>query len=195
MVIPVKCRWSQWLVVGLLILLLGFSVRAAGAGIAFQEFSIQPDSEQQKNTLLTNVRLSYQLNEYLREGLLNGMTLEGEIRFDLEWHNAWWWNASKSLDKVKTELKYHSLSQHYQLVRLDTNEHWNFPTLVSALEKMGTLKNYPLPALPANARHNDAAIFVSAKLKPQSLELPLQVQSLFSDRYSLESEGVMWPIP
>ena len=195
MVIPVKYRWSQWLVVGLLILLLGFSVRAAGAGIAFQEFSIQPDTEQPKVLLLANVKLSYQLNEYLREGLLNGMTLEGEIRFDLEWHNAWWWNASKSLDKVKTELKYHSVSQHYQLIRLDTNEHWNFPTLVSALEKMGTLKNYALPVLPANAHHNDAAIFVSAKLKPQSLELPLQVQSLFSDHYSLESEGVMWPIP
>ena len=196
MIIPAKYRLIQLLFGSILLFCLGFPVSMAAAdGIAFQEFSIQQDSDTQPSTLRATVKLDYQLNDYLRDGLLNGMTLESEIRFELEWHNAWWWNDSKALDKIKTELKYHSLSQHYQLVRLDTNEHWNFPTLISALEKMGTLKNYELPALPAKAYHNDAAIFVTAKLKPQAMELPLQVQALFSDRYSLESEGVMWPIP
>jgi len=96
---------------------------------------------------------------------------------------------------LKTELKYHALSQHYQLVRLDTNENWNFPTLTSALDKMGTLTDYPLPPLPANAYKNDASIFVTASLRPESMELPLKVQTLFSDRYALTSEGVAWPIP
>jgi hypothetical protein len=60
---------------------------------------------------------------------------------------------------------------------------------------MGHLEDQPLPALPENAYHNDASLFVVAKLTPKSLHLPLKVQALFTDRYSLESEGVMWPIP
>ena len=194
MTIPSRRRFSHWLVMVCLVFALGQLVlSAADEGIDIREFSIYQDTDAPQ--LLANVKLDFQLNDYLREGLLNGMSLQSEINFELEWHNSWWWNDNKPLDSVKAELKYHSLSQHYQLVRLDTNEHWNFPTLASALDKMGTLKSYALPTLPKNAYHSDAAIFVTASLKPQSLELPLKVQALFSDRYSLESEGVMWPIP
>lgn len=165
----------------------------ATSGITFREFSIHQDSD--SKDLIANLSLDYELTSYLRDGLLNGMTLEHELSFTLEWHNAWWWNDTRRLDTIKTELSYHSLSRHYQLIRSDTNEHWNFPTLASALNKMGTLENYVLPPLPANAYNSDASIFVTAVLKPKAVELPLKVQSLFSDRYSLESEGVMWPIP
>lgn len=69
---------------------------------------------------------------------------------------------------VKSELKYHALSQHYQLLRLDTNENWNFSTLTSALERMGTLKDYMLPALPTEAHHNNASIVVYSRLAPKT---------------------------
>ena len=36
-------------------------------------------------TLVTQVQLDYQLTQYLRDGLLNGMTLENAVTFGLEW--------------------------------------------------------------------------------------------------------------
>jgi hypothetical protein len=181
-------------ILAVLLLVFSFTPQVwAGGEISFREFSIHQGDN--PGDLLANVKLDYELTPYLKEGLLNGMTLVSEIDFRLEWHNSWWWNSSKPLGVLKTELKYHSLSEHYQLVRLDTNENWNFPTLASALEKMGTLDDYPLPALPKNAFGADASIFVTAKLEAKSLNLPLHLGSFFSDRYSLESEGVMWPIP
>ena len=60
---------------------------------------------------------------------------------------------------------------------------------------MGHLEDYPLPALPQNAYGNDASLVVGVRLSPKTLHLPLKIQALFSDRYALESEGVMWPIP
>jgi hypothetical protein len=185
-------RFQRILAVLLLVFLFTLPVWAGGE-ISFREFSIQQGDN--PGELLANMKLDYQLTPYLRDGLLNGMTLVSEIDFNLEWHNSWWWNSSKPLDVLKTELKYHSLSEHYQLVRMDTNENWNFPTLASALDKMGTLDDYPLPELPKNAFGADASIFVTAKLEAKSLNLPLQLGNLFSDRYSLESEGVVWPIP
>ncbi|MBU0654371.1 MAG: DUF4390 domain-containing protein [Gammaproteobacteria bacterium] len=176
----------------MLALLLGQAV-AADTGLRFREFSIHAGNSPQ--SLLSSLKLDYQLTPYLREGLLNGMTLENEINFELEWHNTWWWNTRKRLYSVKAELKYHTLSKQYQVFRTGTKESWSYPNLVSALNRMGTLVDEPLPNLPPAAYNNDASIFVSAKLTPKTLYLPLKIQALFSDRYSLEAEGVMWPIP
>lgn len=176
----------------LLVMLLGQAV-AADSGIRFREFSVHASDKAKQ--LLTSLELDYQLTPYLREGLLNGMTLQNEINFDLEWHNTWWWNTRKRLYSVKAELKYHPISKQYQVFRTGTKQSWNYPNLVSALNQMGSLVDEPLPALPQNAYNSDAAIVVSAKLTPKTLYLPLKIQDLFSDRYSLEGEGVVWPIP
>jgi hypothetical protein len=192
-VASINYRRLRRLLSGLLLALMLAQAGATENGIYFREFSIYPGEQPQ--TLLSKLQLEYQLSDYLREGLLNGMTLENEIQFNIEWHNTWWWNTRRRLQTLKAELKYHPLSKQYQLVRLDTGENWSFPTLIGALEQMGHLEDQPLPALPENAYHNDASLFVVAKLTPKSLHLPLKVQALFTDRYSLESEGVMWPIP
>lgn len=185
-------RFYRFLAGLLLACLLGQAM-AADNGIHFREFSIR--NLNQSRALVNNLKLDYQLTDYLREGLLNGMTLENEIRFTLEWHHTWWWNTQKPLATVRAELKYHPLSKQYQVVRQDTRENWNFPNLPAALEQLGTLADYRLPKLPENAYHNDASIFVTATLSPKSLKLPLKLQELFTDRYSLQSDGVLWPIP
>ena len=188
-----KMAWIyRWLAVCLLVLAGSQRVLAEGE-ITFREVSLHP--AEKSGELVANLQLDYRLTPYLREGLLNGMALDSEIRFSIEWHNSWWWNSSKPLEIIKSQLTYHALSQHYQLVRLDTNENWNFPTLASALEKMGTLTDHVLPALPPSAYSNDASVFVTARLQAKMLELPLQLGKLFTNHYSLESEGVLWPIP
>lgn len=177
---------------GLLLLSLMGQALAAEDAIHFSEFSIRL---QKPKTLITNLKLDYDLSEDLREGLLNGLTLENETRFTLEWHNTWWWNTQKPLAIVKTELKYHPLSKQYQVMRKDTDENRNFPNLPAAVAYMGTLTEYPLPRLPNDAWGDNAAIFVDATLTQQSLALPLKLKALFSDDYTLESDGVLWPIP
>lgn len=192
--ITVKNSFFLRILAGLLTGLLLLPGAQAEDDISFVDFSIRPS--EQRRVLITDVQLDYRLGDYLRSGLLNGMTLESELLFMLEWHNTWWWNTQKPLASIKMRLKYHPLSQQYQVIRLNDKQHWNFPNLVTALEKMGKLSNYRLPPLPENALDNDAAVFVTAKLRPESLNLPLKMHSLFSDRYSLETTyGVMWPIP
>ena len=181
--------WIGWLLLG--VLTLG-QAHAADNAIRFSEFSIRIQKPQ---TLITNLKLDYDLSEDLREGLLNGLTLENETRFTLEWHNTWWWNTQKPLVIVKTELKYHPLSKQYQVMRKDTQENRTFSNLPAAVAYMGTLTEYRLPRLPNDAWGDNAAIFVDATLTQQSLALPLKLKSLFSDDYSLESDGVLWPIP
>lgn len=189
----VNVSWLYRLLAGVLLLATVGVGWATEDRIAFKDISLHP--AEQAQVLVSDIQLEYQLSDYLRNGLLNGMTLESEVSFILEWHSTWWWNTQKKLVSVRSRLKYHPLSKQYQVVRLDNDKSWSFPNLVSALEKLGELQNYHLPKLPDNAYNNDAAIFITASLRPESLELPLKVQALFSDRYSLTTDGVLWPLP
>ncbi|MFN3785298.1 MAG: DUF4390 domain-containing protein [Thiothrix sp.] len=185
---------SVWLA-GLMLVCLMKAVHAADAeqGIRFREFSLL--TKPPATAVVNNLRLDYTMNAYLREGLLNGMTLEQEIRFELERYNAWWWNSKTHLVSVHSELQYQPVTKQYQVTRLDTQEHWTFPTLPAALQQLGSLSNYRLPDLPEDAFGNNASIFATAVLAPQSLRLPLKLHGLFSDRYALTSDGVLWPLP
>ena len=82
------------------------------------------------------------------------------------------------------------------LTRIDTNENWNFSNLAAALRKLGELKKYSLPDITASTNDNaEYYIFAIADMVPATLDLPLRIQSIFSDQYRLTSEGVLWPLP
>ena len=92
--------------------------------IAVGDFSLyQGDSD---DKYVADIRFDYRLTEYMREGLLNGITMRNEIRFDLILHSDWWWNDKETLDSIVVELKYHALSRQYQLVSKKNREKLEF---------------------------------------------------------------------
>jgi len=160
--------------------------------IDFKDFKLTgtPDRYQ------INTRVDFVLTESLRSALQNGVTLNARIQFRLGEHKSWWFDADKSLLTVSYQLKYHALSRHYLLSRNDTNEHWNFANLPSAIRKLSDIHQYVLPSV--SAKINDDGeyyILATAGMEPSRLRLPLRFQSLFSNQYKLTSEGVIWPLP
>ena len=148
--------------------------------------------------MIADIRFEYQLTDYLRESLLNGITLHNEIRFDLNWHSDWWWNKTESLDKITAALKYDALSRQYQLVNKKSGQNWNFSNLAAALEHLGVVRKHVLPALPTKAFEGDASIYIEATLAPvvaKSLDIPSKLSSLFGNEdHQLVSQGVLWPL-
>lgn len=183
----------NYLFVGLCLLLCIGNVQAnSGNKIELRHYSMTSQSPTQ---LLLTARFDYKLTNYLRQALLNGVTLRSSIYFNLVWHNEWWWDRTRRLHSIDMELRYHALSRHYQLVNLDTKEHWNFTSLNSALGHMGYYTDYKLPAIPSNATNGNAYIFMQAYMEPKSPNLPLKLRSLFSSEYRITSQGVVWTIP
>jgi len=131
----------------------------------------------------------------LRSALQNGVTLNARIQFRLGKHKSWWFNEDKPLLTVPFQLKYHALSRHYLLSRNDTNEHWNFSNLPSAVRKLNELRKYSLPDISSSLSDGESYILAAADMNPSNLNLPLRFQSLFSDQYKLTSDGVLWPLP
>ncbi|RTZ67464.1 MAG: hypothetical protein DSZ29_00720 [Aquificaceae bacterium] len=179
----------------LLLFLLSFNFVSSGQGsIHIDLFKVQPVVTK-VNTYKVQVNLSYQLSDYLSKSLLNGIILKSQLQFYYEQPNNWFWNKQKRLATLKFQLKYHALSRHYLLSRNDTNEHWNFGNISAALRKMGEIRNYELPPLPAKEEGNNRYISAVSQLEPSSLSLPLRLQSFLSDKYRLVSQEVRWPLP
>ncbi len=131
----------------------------------------------------------------VKNALNNGVALKARVQFRLIVDRGWWFNKEVTLHTINYQLKYHALSQHYLLTRNDTNENWNFSNLSAALRKLGELRQYPLPNIQKSMGSNDYSILAVADMSPETLRLPLRIQSLFSDKYSIASEGVLWPLP
>ena len=169
--------------------LFPFSVIAGS--IDFKDFKLQGNA---KNYQI-NTRIEYELTDYLRNALQNGVTLKARVQFRLGKHNNWWFNKDVPVLTVEYKLRYHALSRHYLLTRNDTNEHWNFSSLPASLRKLGEFRKYVLPDISSSLGDGKYYIFAIADMVPATLRLPLRIQSIFSDQYRVTSEGVLWPLP
>jgi len=175
-------------------LLLTLSQSVFSAGVDIKSFKLigSPPHYQVETSV------SFELTDHMKAALLKGVTLNAQVEFHLGEHRNWWLNGDTSLKVVRFTLKYHALSQHYLLSRLDTDEHWNFTSLPAALRKLGEPRRYKLPKITESAetlKEDNYYIFGIANIAPESLRLPLKIRSLFSDEFSLSSEGVLWPLP
>jgi hypothetical protein len=174
------------------ILLFLFPVSGIAQPIDFKGFKLLGNPAAYQVT----TRVEFQLTDYMREALLNGLTLNARIQFRLGKHRSWWFNKDTPILTVHYQLSYHALSRHYLLTRNDTNEHWNFSNLSAAVRKLGELRKYKLPAITDKIdKDGEFYILAVADLAPSSLDLPLRIQSYFSNEYKLSSEGVLWPLP
>ncbi len=183
----IKLVFAKIIIVSLLT--MPFGVYAAG--ITFTNFKLIGDVPKYK--VLTGV--DFDLTNYLQNALENGVALKARVQFRLIVDRGWWFNKESTLLTVHYQLKYHALSQHYLLTRNDINEHWNFSNLSAALRKLSELRQYHLPDifLPFDD-NNNYSILAVADMEPETLRLPLRVQSFFSNKYRLSSEGVLWPL-
>ncbi len=166
-------------------------VLSYAANIDFKDFKLEGTPKK----YIINTRVEFELTDYLRSALQNGVTLNARIQFRLGKHNSWWFNDDTPLITVPFQLKYHALSRHYLLSRNDTNEHWNFSNLPSAIRKLSELREYQLPDVSSSIDDGEFYILAAADMNPSTLNLPLRFQSLFSNQYKLTSEGVLWPLP
>ncbi len=173
----------------MLLSLVSFSAMAGE--IDFRDFRLSGHAA--KYQVLT--RIEFSLSDYLHKALLNGISLKARVQFRLREHQEWWFDHDIPLLTVTYELKYHALSRHYLLSRYDTNEHWNFSTLPAALRKLGELRKYDLPKIDAPLQSGKYSLFAIADMVPASMRLPLKIQSFFSNKFKLTSEGVLWPLP
>lgn len=160
--------------------------------IDIRNFMLKTDENDQQHA---SMFVDYRLSSTMRDALTHGIPLIASVEFTLGKYRSWWWDQTEKLLAIRFQLKYHSLSKHYVVTRLDTKQHWNFSTLGGALQQMGKITQQPLPQLDTIDVDEYYYLFVQAIVSAEQLNLPLKFQTYFSKKYQLESEGVLWSFP
>jgi len=173
------------------ILFSSYSLFAAGS-ITFKKFGLKQTSERH---YIVNADLRFHLTEYLRDSLREGVVIISKIDVSIVKNRPLWWNKKTTLAEIISTLQYHALSEHYQVIRQDTNEHWNFKKLSDALRKMGALEKYRLPKLHSKISNGKYHILLQASIEPDTFKFPMQIHSLFVKKYKIETAGIRWPLP
>ena len=193
--------WSILLILPFLMVLLLSNTSRAEAGaqvetsgdIDIQSINISLVSEQQYKA---NATIDFHLSKTLVKALTHGVPLKTHIDFNLGKHRSWWWNSKNRVSRITYILKYHSLSKHYVLERINSDRRWNFSSLPLALKQMGIIQNHMLPKLPASIKKGNHYLYVTAKVTSESRSLPFKIQSyLTNSKYQIKSEGVLWALP
>ncbi len=179
-------------IIGLLVALFSSSVYANKGSIAFKNFELKARGE---NRYVIDTQIRFQLSDYLRDSLREGVPIVNEVQINLVKNRLWWWDKNENLAMITSLLKYHPLSQHYQVIQQDSNESWNFKSLNMALRKMGLLRNYVLPQLSDATQGGKYRISLYVSLRPDTFKFPMKVHALFVNKYKIETTGVQWPLP
>ena len=188
----IAAKASLFAVLASFVLFLSTPAYADEGRISVESLSIKEAGER---SYILNAALRYELSDYLRNGLRDGISIINEIDIRLVKTRSWWWDKKKTINKITTKLQYHALSHHYQVIRLDTNEHWNFKSLNTALRKLGSLRTYHLPKLPKQIDSGKYQIEIYISLKPDTFKFPMKIHSLFVNKYKIEKSGVTWSLP
>ena len=193
----VKKRSSALLLLWCLGLFSVFPVFAVDEeAILVDSFSIYSGSTNEQ--LIAEIQFDYQLTDYLRDSLQNGITLSSSVSFRLNWHSEWWFNNEELFDRIDHELKYQALSSQYQLIDKKTGENWNFPNIAAALVKLGSIHKHALPILPDRAFEGDVSLIVQASIEPKASEvfgIHSKLSSLWSgNKNRIVSQEVLWPL-
>lgn len=176
-----------------LLLLLPYQTTIAAGNIEIKSLKLSNSGNYRYKAEGT---MSIQLSKSLQKALTHGVKLRANIDFTLGKHRDWWWNSARHISRISYQLNYHALSKHYILKRLDKEQHWSFSTLPAALKQIGKIENHLLPPLNANIENGKYYIYVAANLTTETMSLPLKIQSYFkSNKYLIESEGVLWALP
>ncbi len=183
----------------LTLLVIPLYTQATKGGVYIELFKLQPIEKKIDSYKIQNYKvqanIKYQPSDYLQEALLNGVTLKANLKFYYYQPDNWFWNKKESLAEIHFQLRYHPISRHYLLSRDDTDEHWNFGNLSATLRQMGEIRNYKLPQLQPRSKDDNHYIVAIASFEPANIDLPLRLQSLLSDEYSLVSAEARWQLP
>ncbi|HHZ87821.1 MAG TPA: DUF4390 domain-containing protein [Chromatiales bacterium] len=137
-------------------------------------------------------RVNYSLPDVSTEALHNGVPLTFVVEAEVIRHRSWVWDETIETTSLQYRLRYHALSESYQLINTETGNQRSFRNLATALRELGNIQKLPLVAtahLLPDERHS---IQIRALLDIEALPLPLRSVAYMSPDWHVSSDWYVW---
>jgi len=187
--VPLSWRRSRELVRGWLHwLLLTLVLLYPSAGAASPGFEVLSAQVALKDAVYrVSARFDFRLSEKALQALHNGVPLTLEVEMLVTEHRRYLWNAILASVVQRYRLRYHALSQQYQVENLNTGVTESYPSRLAALGAIGRIDEFPLidaGLVPPDGRYQ---VEIQLRLDIESLPVPLRALAYLSPDWHLDS--------
>ena len=149
---------------------------------------------QLEDELRIDAEIDYELNDDVRDALVNGITLLFQVEVQIKSLRKWSWDKMISETTQTYMLKYHALSKQYIWENLDTGSNKSFPDLDSALAHQGKISAMYIAEMNNLSADDQHIVQIRSRLLSSKLPLPLRMKSYVSAKWRLSSGWYVWPL-
>ncbi len=138
--------------------------------------------------------IEYRLPSQAREALDSGVPLT--IHIDVLVIDPRWYWADQNVGELRQsyQLQYHSVSQRYIVLNLNTEEQNTFATLFAALNDLGRISELPMIDAALLDADQDHEVRIRAFLSMEDLSGPLSFLAFWRRDWSLSSDWYQWQL-
>lgn len=144
--------------------------------------------------LRIDAEINYELNDDVKDALVNGITLLFQVEVQIKSLRKWVWDKKISEITQTYMLKYHALSKQYIWENLDTGSNKSFPDLDSALVHQGRISAMYVAEMNNLSAQDQHIVQIRSRLLTSKLPLPLRMRSYVSAKWRLTSGWHIWPL-
>lgn len=158
-----------------------FEVRSAGATLS-------------NGVYYLDGRIEYRLSADIREALDAGVPLTFRLDVEVIRIRRFWGDIIHAALRQRFRLEFHTLSDRYIVVNLNSGEQMSFPTLFAALNHLGRIDQFPIIDSALLEAGQEFDMRVRAVLDVERLSGPLRLLAFWRRDWSLASEWYRWPL-
>ena len=138
--------------------------------------------------------IEYRLPSAAREALDSGVPLIIDI--DVQFINPRWYWADEEIGELRQsyQIQYHSVSERYIILNLNTEEQTTFSTLFSALNDLGRIMELPLIDAALLDPEQTYDVRIRTLLSTEDFPGPLRFLAFWRPDWSISSDWYRWQL-
>jgi len=165
-----------------------FTLDANAKGIVIERVDINHDN----GRYALDADITYALTDVALEALHKGVGLTLKLAITVMRPRHVLWDQAIAKEQRSYYLSYQALTDQYRLTVDDSALIQNFPTLVSALTEIGTLRDVAVPLFGRGLRENNEYVRLRAWLDVESLPVPMRLRAYISPEWRHNSGWYQW---
>ena len=144
--------------------------------------------------IMLSVRVGYPRSNLLGATLKDGVTLSFDLECTVSRHRRLWFDAEAVSLLRHSELSYQVVTDRYLLRNVDAGTQETFPTLDAALERVGTVDEWPIAVDSQLPRDEEWQISLRAGVRRGHMPDALRALVFWSDAWHRTSDWYTWTL-
>jgi len=149
---------------------------------------LEVSSHEDDRTYYIDGVIETHLPEYMTQAIYNGIPLPLQLQIDVKESSNWWFDRSLVTIEQRYLLHYLPLYDTIRLENLSTGSSTLQRSLVTALRKVGRIKNFPILDKEHFDTKNGIYARIRLKVDVSALPKPLRAESLLGGSWNISSD-------